>query len=51
MKACPYRADLYVKLGTKEKVDVELERWLTGLEKIVGQIERFYEKGNYGKGL
>jgi hypothetical protein len=21
------------------------------LEKIVGQIERFYEKGNYGKGL
>ncbi|KNZ53493.1 hypothetical protein VP01_3225g2 [Puccinia sorghi] len=51
MKACPYRADLFEKLGPKEKVDVELERWLAGLEKIVGQIEKFYEKGNYGKGL
>jgi len=51
MKACPYRADLYEKLGPKDKVDVELERWLSGLEKIVGQIENFYEKGNYGKGL
>ncbi|KAH9454516.1 hypothetical protein MJO28_007503 [Puccinia striiformis f. sp. tritici] len=51
MKACPYRADLYQKLGTKEKVEVELERWLSALEMIVTRIQKFYEKGNYGKGL
>lgn len=51
MKACPYRADLYAKLGTPDKVDVELEKWLTALEGIVVRIQKFYEKGNYGKGL
>ncbi|OAV96231.1 hypothetical protein PTTG_03445 [Puccinia triticina 1-1 BBBD Race 1] len=51
MKACPYRADLFKKLGAKEKVDVELEKWLSALEKIVVRIQSFYEKGNYGKGL
>ncbi|EGG09934.1 uncharacterized protein MELLADRAFT_71146 [Melampsora larici-populina 98AG31] len=51
MKACPYRADLYAKLGTPDRVEVELEKWLTALEKIVQRIQAFYEKGNYGKGL
>ncbi|CAH7669791.1 glycolipid transfer protein domain-containing protein [Phakopsora pachyrhizi] len=51
MKACPYRADLFKKLGTKERVDVELDKWLTGLDSIVSRIQKFYEKGNYGKGL
>ncbi|KNF04196.1 hypothetical protein PSTG_02548 [Puccinia striiformis f. sp. tritici PST-78] len=51
MKACPYPADLYQKLGTKEKVEVKLERWLSALEMIVVRIQKFYEKGNYGNGL
>lgn len=33
MKACPYRADFYKKLGTnQDKVSVQLEEWLTSLE-------------------
>ncbi|KAG0152135.1 hypothetical protein CROQUDRAFT_719397 [Cronartium quercuum f. sp. fusiforme G11] len=51
MKACPYRADLFSKLGAPEKVEVELAKWLEALEKIVQKIQAFYEKGNYGKGL
>lgn len=51
MKACPGREDLFAKLGPKEKVEVDLENWLTGLHKIVNRIQSFYEKGNYGKGL
>ncbi|MBW0564411.1 hypothetical protein O181_104126 [Austropuccinia psidii MF-1] len=51
MKACPYRAALFEKLGPKDQVEVELEKWLTGLEKVVKRIQSFYEKGGYGKGL
>lgn len=33
MKACPYRADFYKKLGAnQDKVSVQLEEWLTSLE-------------------
>lgn len=52
MKACPYRADFYAKLGDVQDVVVEqLKTWLAGLEKIVSIIEAFFESGNYGKGL
>lgn len=37
MKACPYRADFYKKLGSnQDKVSVQLEEWLTGLELCCG---------------
>ncbi|PWN48438.1 putative het-c2 protein [Violaceomyces palustris] len=43
MKACPFRKDFYAKLGSPpEKVDEELERWLSALEKIVKQLQDFY---------
>lgn len=43
MKACPYRADFYKKLGSPpEKVDEELHRWLDALEKIVARLQDFY---------
>ncbi|KAI5476207.1 het-c2 protein [Pseudohyphozyma bogoriensis] len=52
MKACPYRKDFYAKLGNdQDVVEVELAKWLEALEAIIAQIEAFYEKGNYGKGL
>jgi len=51
MKACPYRADFYAKLGSPpEKVNTELGKWLTALEAIVARIEAFYEAGGYNKG-
>lgn len=51
MKACPYRADFYAKLGPAEAVNIELNAWLQSLAKIVDRVQAFYEKGNYSKGL
>ncbi|KAH3658826.1 hypothetical protein OGATHE_006552 [Ogataea polymorpha] len=52
MKACPYRADFFAKLGAdQEKVAQQLEEWLSALENIVNLIMDFFEKGNYGKGF
>lgn len=43
MKACPYRKDFYAKLGApQDKVNQELERWLSGLEKVVAHMKQFY---------
>ncbi|KZV83025.1 glycolipid transfer protein [Exidia glandulosa HHB12029] len=51
MKACPYRADFYAKLGSpQEKVNTELGAWTAALDAIVKRLEAFYEKGGYGKG-
>ncbi|KAG8723970.1 hypothetical protein FRC12_020462 [Ceratobasidium sp. 428] len=51
MKACPYRKDLYGKLGSPpEKVDKELDEWLAALHSIVTRMQAFYEKGGYNKG-
>ncbi|MDV2583769.1 hypothetical protein, partial [Alkalibacillus haloalkaliphilus] len=56
MKACPYRADFYTKLAadpnggasaSQEKLNNELDRWLTALASIVTRMEQFYEKGAY----
>ncbi|KAL7273021.1 hypothetical protein RUND412_004140 [Rhizina undulata] len=42
MKACPYRADFYSKLGSDEvKVKEQLEEWLTSLELIVAKLNVF----------
>ncbi|KZT29168.1 glycolipid transfer protein [Neolentinus lepideus HHB14362 ss-1] len=60
MKACPYRVDFYKKLAAdpaggpsmpEDKLNEELNKWLTGLEHIVTRVEAFYEKGGYAKGL
>ncbi|CAN6646663.1 hypothetical protein TRVA0_022S00210 [Trichomonascus vanleenenianus] len=52
MKACPYRKDLYEKLGEdQEKVLAQLKEWLDALLKIVVIIEEFLASGNYAKGL
>ncbi|KAF8582004.1 glycolipid transfer protein, partial [Ramaria rubella] len=52
MKACPYRADFYSKLGSPpEKVDAELSTWLNALDEILTRMNAFYEKGGYGKAI
>lgn len=52
MKSCPYRKDLFEKLGQDQAVVwEEFVAWVTGLEKIVEIIKAFYLEGNYGKGL
>lgn len=52
MKACPYRVAFYEKLGSPlEMVEEELTKWLAALATIIAQLEAFYEKGNYAKGL
>lgn len=52
MKACPYRKDFFDKLGDDlNKINEQLEEWVSNLEKIVDEIMKFFESGNYGKGL
>lgn len=47
MKACPYRAVFYAKLGEPlEKVEEELALWLDALERLIARLEAFYENGN-----
>lgn len=44
MKACPYRKDFYAKLGPSEEiVRAPLQEWLVALEKIVAQLQQFFE--------
>jgi molybdopterin converting factor small subunit len=50
MKACPYRATFYPKLGTPEsEVLPKLEAWLSALEEIVKREEGVFKAGNYGE--
>ena len=43
MKACPYRADFYKKLGDDQaKVDKQMTVWLDALEKIVDDMKSVY---------
>lgn len=52
MKACPYRKDLFEKLGSPlEKVTEQLKEWLSALESLVKIIQTFLTSGNYAKGL
>lgn len=44
MKACPYRKDFYAKLGApQDRVNAQLEEWVTSLERIVRELQQFYE--------
>jgi allantoicase len=47
MKACPYRATFYPKLG--EVVLPKLQEWLTALEEIVKREEGVFKAGGYGE--
>ena len=50
MKACPYRAAFYEKLGSPpEKVQEEMGKWLAALEIIVDRMQEFYKAGKYEK--
>jgi hypothetical protein len=52
MKACPYRATFYPKLGSPpEKVNADLAAWLAALQTIVTRMQTFYTEGKYDKGL
>ncbi|AXA48244.1 glycolipid transfer protein HET-C2 [Malassezia restricta] len=52
MKACPYRKDFYAKLGPSEDdVRPQLSTWLNALEKIVQDMQQFFEQGQYAKGF
>jgi len=49
MKACPYRADFYKKLGAdKTKVDKQITGWLDALEHIVNKMKTEYTTKGYG---
>lgn len=44
MKACPYRKDFYAKLGSPaDRVNAQLNEWLSSLERIVQELQQFYE--------
>lgn len=47
MKACPYRSKFYENLGGAE-AEAELGLWLTGLEKVVKQMESAYKTNGWG---
>ena len=50
MKACPYRATFYPKLGSpQDVVQVKMEEWLTALEHIVDHMEKVFKAGPYGE--
>ena len=58
MKACPYRKNFYDKLASdpaggpevpREKLDVELNKWLAGLEKILQRMKKVYEEKKCGE--
>ncbi|OCF34999.1 het-c2 protein [Kwoniella heveanensis CBS 569] len=50
MKACPYRATFYPKLGEPQsEVLPKLEAWLKALEEIVKKEETVFKAGSYGE--
>ncbi|KAG5719905.1 Pleckstrin like protein [Termitomyces sp. T112] len=63
LKACPSRADFYQNLSVDRSdpkgsppqlptiIDEQLKEWLSGLEKIVVQLEEFYVQGGYDEGF
>lgn len=50
--AVPRRNEFYMRIaqgGSIEKLDVELGKWLYGLESIVKHVTDFLERGGHGK--
>jgi len=60
MKACPYKNDFFTKLAAdpsggssvpQDKLNVELNSWLTGLDSIVTRVQKFYADNDIEKKL
>lgn len=52
MKACPYRATFFEKLGSPyERVEEEGKKYLDALDVIVKRMKALYEEKGYGRGL
>lgn len=52
MKACPYRADFFNKLGGDYfTVEKELGDWLAALQSQVTRVQTFISNHKYDKGL
>jgi len=52
IRAVPHRHDFYMRIsqgGSTEKLDAELAKWLSGLDRIVKHMSSFLENGGYGK--
>ena len=52
IRAVPRRHDFYMRIaqgGSIEKLDIELGKWLCGMEMIVEHVSGFLERGGYGK--
>ncbi|KIJ65369.1 hypothetical protein HYDPIDRAFT_174853 [Hydnomerulius pinastri MD-312] len=52
VRAAPYRRDFIARIsqgGDREKFDVELAKWLAGLDVIVRRLKSFIEEGGYGR--
>jgi hypothetical protein len=52
IRAVPRRNDFYMRIaqgGSIEKLDIELGKWLCGLESIVKHVGGFLERGGYGR--
>lgn len=52
IRAVPRRADFYTRIaqgGSVEKLEVELAKWLLGLDVIVKHMRGFLEQGGYGR--
>jgi len=52
IRAVPRRNDFYMRIaqgGSIEQLDIELSKWLCGLESIVKHVSDFLERGGYGK--
>ncbi|TRM67446.1 glycolipid transfer protein domain-containing protein [Schizophyllum amplum] len=52
IRAVPYRHDFYQRIsqgGDIAKLDVELEKWLRGLDAIVSRMTTFLEQGGHGR--
>lgn len=51
IRAVPHRAEFYKRIaqgGSHETLDVELGKWLGGLDLIVMRIKGFLQEGGYG---
>jgi hypothetical protein len=50
MKACPYRADFYKKLGDDQaQVEKKMDAWLNALDRIVTDMKTEYTTKKYGE--
>jgi hypothetical protein len=51
MKACPYRKDFYLKLGSDpDRVQVKLKEFVVAFERLTTILEKFYVQGGHDKG-